>query len=134
MHSVYHKEIPLRFFLLTAYVPMRDYAIIWFILSIERDVQLCTSLYDKCGVINIHDTNIPFSSTIIVPVKCGVLIKYLVRNIKISSSLCVFYSLVKQLPNKLLGQRYIIERVKLPLRMCYGRYGDLVLLSNIAIR
>ena len=82
------------------------------LLSIGKDGQLRTSLYDKRGDFNFHITNFPFlSSNIPSSTAYGVFISELQRAVRLS--------------NKLIGQGYVKERLKSLLRKFYGRYGDL---------
>ena len=63
------------------------------ILSIGRDGQLPTSLYDKRDDFNFHITNFPFlSSNILSSPSYGVFISQLIRYARASSSYNMFYS------------------------------------------
>ena len=99
------------------------------LLSIGRDGQLHTSLYDKRDDfnfhINFHITNFPFlSSNIPSSPAYGVFISQLIRYARASFSYECFILRAVRLSNKLLGQGYVKER--LILRKFYGRYGDLI--------
>ena len=95
-------------------------------LSIRRDGQLSTSLYDKRGDFNFHTTNMPFmSSKISSSPAYDVFISQLIRYVRACSSYECFVLRAVRLSNKLLGQGYVKERLKSSLRKFYGRYGDL---------
>ena len=95
-------------------------------LSIGREVQLHTSLYDRRDDFNFHITNFPFlSSNIQSSPANGVFISQLIRYARACSSYECFVLRAKRLSNKLLGQGYVKERLKSSLRKFYGRYGDL---------
>ena len=93
-----------------------------------REVQLCTSIYDKREDLNFHITNVSFlSSSIPSSPAYGVFISQLIRYDRICSSYDFFFILrAIQLSNKLLGHGYVKERLKSSLRKLYGRYGDLI--------
>ena len=97
------------------------------LLSIGRDGQLYTSLYDKRDDFNFHITNFPFLSSNIPssPAYC-VFISQLIRYARASSSYECFILRAVRLSNKLLGQGYVKERLRSSLRKFYGRYGDLI--------
>ena len=96
------------------------------LLSIGRDGQLRTSLYDKRDDFNFHITNFPFlSSNIPSSPAYGVFISQLIRYARACFSYECFILRAMRLSNKLLGQGYVKERLKSSLRKFYGRYGDL---------
>ena len=93
------------------------------LLSIGRDGQLHTSLYDKRDDFNFHITNFPFlSSNIPFSPANGVFISQLIRYARASSSYECFILRAVRLSNKLLGQ----ERLRSSLIKFYGMYGDLI--------
>ena len=98
------------------------------LLSIESDSQLRTSLYDKRDDFNFpHITNFPFlSSNIPSSPAYGVFISQLIRYARACSSYECFILRAARLSSKLLGQGYVMERLKSSLRKFYGRYGDLI--------
>ena len=97
------------------------------LLSIESDGQLRTFLYDKRDDFNFHITNFPFlSSNIPSSPAYGVFISQLIRYVRASSSYECFILRATRLSSKLLGQGYVMERLKSSLRKFYGRYGDLI--------
>ena len=97
------------------------------LLSIESDGQLRTSLYDKRDDFNIHITNFPvLSSNIPSSLAYGVFISQRIRYARACSSYECFILRAARLSSKLLGQGYILERLKSSLRKFYGRYGDLI--------
>ena len=98
-----------------------------YILSIGRDGQLHTSIYDKRDDFNFHITNFPFlSSNIPTSPAYGVFISQLIRYARACSSYGCFILRATRLSNKLLEQGYVKERLKSSLRKFYGRYGDLL--------
>ena len=97
------------------------------LLSIESDGQLRTSLYNKRDDFNFHITNFPFlSSNIPSSPAYGVFISQLIRYARACSSYECFILKAARLSSKLLGQGYVMERLKSSLRKFYGRYGDLI--------
>ena len=97
------------------------------LMSIESDGQLRTSLYDKRDDFNFHITNFPFlSSNIPSSSAYGVFISQLIRYARACSSYECFILRAARLSSKLLGQGYVMERLKSSLRKFYGRYGDLI--------
>ena len=97
------------------------------LLSIECDCQLRTSLYDKSDDFNFHITNFPFlSSNIPSSPAYGVFISQLKRYARACSSYECFILRAARLSSKLLGQGYVMQRLKSSLRKFYGRYGDLI--------
>ena len=94
------------------------------LLSIGRDGQLHTSIYDKRDDFNFHITNFPFLSSNIPTY--GVFILQLIRYARACSSYGCFILRASRLSNKLLEQGYVKERFKSSLRKFYGRYGDLI--------
>ena len=96
------------------------------LLSIGRDGQLHTSLYDKRDDFNFYITNFLFmSSNIPSSPAYGVFISQLIRYARACSSYECFILRAMRLSNKLLGKGYVKERLKSSLRKFYGRYGDL---------
>ena len=74
-----------------------------------------------------HITNFPFlSSNIPSSLAYGVFFSQLNRYARASSSYECFILRAVRLSNKLLGQRYVKERLRLSLRKFYGQYGDLI--------
>ena len=97
------------------------------LLSIGRDGQLHTSIYDKRDDFNFHITNFPFlSSNIPSSPAYGVFITQLIRYARACSSYECFILRARRLSSKLLKQGYLVERLKSLIRKFYGRYGDLV--------
>ena len=97
------------------------------LLSIGRDGQLHTSIYDKRDDFNFHITNFPFlSRNIPTSPAYGVFISKLTRYARACSSYGCFILRAKRLSNKLLEQGYVKERLKSSMRKFYGRYGDLI--------
>ena len=96
------------------------------LLSIGRDGQLRTSLYDKRDDFNFHITNFQFLSSNIPPSPADdVFISQLIRYDRACSSYERFILRAARLSSKVIGQGYIRERMKSSLRKCYGRYGDI---------
>ena len=102
-------------------------SIIWVVtLSIDRDGQLRTSLYDKRDDFNFQFTIFPFpSSNIPSSPAHGVFISQHIRYARACYSYESFILRAVRLSNKLLGQGYVKERLKSSIRKFYGRYGDL---------
>ena len=76
---------------------------------------------------NFHITNSPFlSSNIPSSPAYGVFISQLIRYARACSSYECFILRAARLSSKLLGQGYVMERLKSSLRKFYGRYGDLI--------
>ena len=97
------------------------------LLSIGRDGQLHTSIYDKRDDFNFHITNYPFlSSNIPTSPAYGVFISQLIRYARACSSYGCFILRATRLSDKLLEQGYVKERLKSSLRKFYGRSGDLI--------
>ena len=97
------------------------------LLSIGRDGQLLTSIYDKRDDFNFHITNFPFLSRNIPSSPAyGVFISQLIRYARACSSYECFVLRARRLSSKLLKQGYLVERLKSSLRKFYGRYGDLI--------
>ena len=93
----------------------------------ESDGQLRTYLYDKRDDFNFHITNFPFlSSNIPSSPAYGVFISQLIRYARACSSYECFILRAARLSSKLLGQGYVMERLKSSLRKFYGGYGDLI--------
>ena len=96
------------------------------LLSIGRDGQLRSSLYDKRDDFNFHITNFPFlSSNIQSSSAYGVFISQLIQYARACPSYECFILRAVRLSNKLLGQGYVKERLKSSLRKFFGRYRDL---------
>ena len=97
------------------------------LLSIGRDGQLHTSIYDKREDFNFHITDFPFlSSNIPTSPAYGGFISQLIRDARAFSSYGCFILRATRLSNKLLEQGYVKERLKSSLRKFYDRYGDLI--------
>ena len=97
------------------------------LLSIERDGQLHTSLYDKHDDFNFHITNFPFlRSNMPSSPAYGVFISQLIQYARACFSYECFIMRAAVLSCKLLGQEYVREPLKSSVRRFYGRYGDLI--------
>ena len=97
------------------------------LLSIGKDGQLHTSIYDKRDDFNFHIPNFPFlSSNIPSSPAYGVFISQLIRYARACSSNECFSLRARRLSSKLPKQGYLVERLKSSFRKCYGRYGDLI--------
>ena len=97
------------------------------LLSIGRDGQLHTSIYDKRDDFSFHITNFAFlSSNIPTSPAYGVFISQLIRYARACSSYGCFILRATRLSNKLLEQGYVKERLKSSFKKFYGRYGDLI--------
>ena len=83
------------------------------LLSIGRDGQLHTSIYDKRDDFNFHITNFPFlSSNIPSSPAYGVFFSQLIRYARACSSYECFILRARRLSSKLLKQGYLAERLK----------------------
>ena len=83
------------------------------LLSIGRDGQLRTSIYDNRNDFNFHITNFPFlSSDIPSSPVYGVFISQLIRYARACSSYECFILRARRLSSKLLKQGYLVERLK----------------------
>ena len=97
------------------------------LLSIRRDGQLHTSIYDKRDDFNFHIISFAFlSSNIPASPAYGVFISQLMRYARACSSYECFILRATRLSNKLLDQGYVKERLKSSLKKFYGQYGDLI--------
>ena len=97
------------------------------LLSIGRDGQLHTSIYDKRDDFNFHITKFPFLSSNIPSLPAyGLFISQLIRYSRACSSYDFFILRARRLSSKLLKQGYLAERLKSSFRKFYGRYGDLI--------
>ena len=97
------------------------------LLSIGRDGQLYTSIYDKRDDYIFNITNFPFlSSNIPTSPAYGAFLSQLIRYVRACSSYRYFIRRATRLSNKLLEQGYVNERFKSSLRKFYGRYGYLI--------
>ena len=105
------------------------------LLSIGRDGQLNTSIYDKRDDFNFHITNFPFLSSSNIPTSpaYGVFISQLIRYARACSSYRCFILRALRLSNKLLEQGYVKKRLKSSLRKFYGRYGDLIKQYDVSL-
>ena len=97
------------------------------LLSIGRNGQLHTSIYDNRNDLNFHITNFPFLSSNISssPAYC-VFISQLIRYTRACSSYECFILRARRLSSKLLKQEYLVGHLKSSFRKFYGRYGDLI--------
>ena len=97
------------------------------LLSIGRDGQPHSSIYDKRDDFNFHITNFPFlSSNIPSSPAYGVFISQLIRYARACSLYECFILKVRRLSSRLLKQGYLVERLKSSFGKFYGRYGDLI--------
>ena len=97
------------------------------LLSIGRDGQVHTSIYDKRDDFNFQITNVPFLSSNIPSLPAyGVFIFQLIRYAQACSSYECFIPRARRISSKILKQGYLVERLKSSFRKFYGRYGDLI--------
>ena len=97
------------------------------LLSIVRDGQLHTSIYETRDDYNFHITNWPFpSSNIPSSPAYGVFISQFIRYTRACSMYECFILRARRLSSKLLKQGYLVERLKSSFRNFNGRYGDLI--------
>ena len=103
-------------------------------MSIWRDGQLHTSIYDKRDDFNFHITNVPFlSSNIPSSTAYGVFISKLVRYARTCSSYECFILKARRLSSKLLKQGCLIERLESSVRKFSGRYGYLIQQNEVSL-
>ena len=92
------------------------------LLSIGRDGQLHTSIYDKRDDLNFHITNFSFlSSNIPTSPAYSVLISQRIRFARAFSLYGCFILRATRLSNKISEQGYATERLKSSLSKFYGR-------------
>ena len=104
------------------------------LLSIGRDGQLHTSLYDKRDDFNFHITNFPFLSSSIPSLPAfDFFISQIILYSRASTSYECFILRVVRFSNKLLWQGYVNKRLRSSLRKFYGRYGDLIKLFEVPL-
>ena len=96
------------------------------LLSIGRDGQLHTSIYDKRDDFNFHITNFPFLSSNIPSSPAYGVLSLNIRCARACSSYECFILRAMRLSSELLKQGYLEERLKSSFRKFYGRYGDLI--------
>ena len=101
------------------------------LLSIWREDQLHTSIYDNRDDLNLQITNFPFLSSNIPT--SSVFILQPIRYARACSSYECFILRATRLSNKLLEQGYVKERLKSSLRKFYGRYGDLIKQYDVSL-
>ena len=83
--------------------------------------------HDRLRANTLRITNFPFlSSNIPSSPAYGVFISQLIRYARACSSYECFILRAARLSSKLLGQGYVMERLKSSLIKFYGRYGDLI--------
>ena len=98
------------------------------LLSIGKDGQLHTSIYDKRDNLSIQITNFPYlGSNIPASPAYGInIVAYTICARACSSySYGCFILGATRLSNKVLEQRYVKERLKSPFRKFYGRFYDM---------
>ena len=87
------------------------------LLSIGRDGQLHTYIYDKRDDFNFHITNFPFLSSNVQSLPTyGISISQLMRYARACSSYECFILRARRLSSKLLKQRYLVERLQSSFR------------------
>ena len=95
------------------------------LLSIGRDGQLHTSIYNNRDDFNFCITNFLFlNSNIPSSPAYGVFISQLIRYARACSSYGYFILRAVRLSNKLLEQGYVKERLRSFLSKFFSRYGD----------
>ena len=96
-------------------------------LSIWRDGQRDTSIYDKRNDFNFHITNYPFlSSNIPASPAYGVFISHLIRYTRACSSYECYIPRETRIPDKLLEQGYVKKRLKSSLKKFLVDSGNLI--------
>ena len=105
------------------------------LLSIGRDGQLHTSIYDKRDDFSFHITNFSFlSSYILSSPAYGVFISQLIRYARACFSFECFILRARRLSSKLLKQGYLVERLKSSFWKYNGRYGDLIQQYEVSLK
>ena len=100
------------------------------LLSIGRDGQLHTSIYDKRDDFNFHITNFPFLSSNISSLPAyGVLISQFIWYTQACYSYECFILRIRRLSSKLFKQGYLVERLKSSFRKFMVDTG--ILFSNM---
>ena len=98
-----------------------------FLLSVGRDGQLYTSLYNKRDYFNFDITNFPLlSSNIPFLPTHGIFISQRIRYARACSSYECFILRAVRFSNKLLRLGNVKERLRSSLKKFYGRYGKLI--------
>ena len=96
-------------------------------LRVERNQKLSTSLFDKRDDLNFPIVNFPFiGSNIPAFPAYGVFVSQLICYARASSRYQDFIHRGCLLTNKLLGQGYLLPRLKTAFKKFYGRHHDLV--------
>ena len=97
------------------------------LLSMWRDGQLYTSIYDKRDDFNFHVTNFPLlSSNIPASPAYGIFISQLIRYARACSSYGCFILRTTRHYNKFLELGYVKESLESSLKKYYALYGDLI--------
>ena len=104
------------------------------LLSIGRDGQLHTSIYDKRHDFDFHITNFPFlsSNSPSSPAYCF-FISQLIRYARPCSRYECFILRARRLSSKRLKQGYLAERLESSFRTFYGRYVDLIQQYDVSL-
>ena len=96
-------------------------------LEIDSEWWLRTKLYDKRDDFNFPIVNFPFiCNNIAAAPAYGVYISQLIRYSRACGSYQDFHDRGLLLTRKLLNQGFLLVKLKLSLRMLYGRHHDLV--------
>ena len=97
------------------------------LLSIWRDCQLHTSIYDKRDYFNIHITNFPFLSMNSPSSPAYGVFKFSAYTIRPDAPrMNVLFWGPGDFPVSYAKKGYLVERLKLSFSKFYGRYGDLI--------
>ena len=108
---------------------------LYLLRSIGRDGKLYhISIYDERDDFNFHITNSPFLGSNIPSLPAYyVFTSQLIQYARACFSYECLILRVRRLPNKLLKQGYLVERLKSSFRKFYGRYRDLIQQYEVSI-
>ena len=96
-------------------------------LEINDEGKLSTSLYDKRDDFNFSIVNFPYlSSNIPESPAYGVFVSQLVRYSRASTRYVDFINRSSELVSKLIGQGYVLPRLRAAFKNFYGRHHNLV--------
>ena len=104
------------------------------LLSIRRDGQLHTSIYNKRDDYNFHITNFLFLSSSITSLPAyGVFISQRTRYVWACSFYKCFILRARRLSSEILKQGYLMTRLKSSFRKFNGRYGDRIQQCEVSL-
>ena len=108
---------------------------LYLLLSIGRDSQMHTSIYDKRDDFIFFITNFPFLISIIPSLSAnGVFFSLLIRYARACSVYECFIQRARRLPSKLLKQCYLVKHLKSSFRKFNGRYIGVFQQYEVSLR